>query len=219
MRDEYIRQLRHTQDDLVRLGSRVEYAVAQALTALTDWDSVLAQQVVAADQAIDQAHSALEESTLHLLATQQPIVARDLRTINASVAIARELERIGDYAKGIARCVQRCLRAPLLLVPPSDLHRMANVSRQMLHTSMEALIRQDPAIARSLAGADEEVDLLEDLLIDELVRLAHADTRCIESAIALRDVAHILERLADRATNIAERVIFITTNQNELLNT
>src|ERR1051325_11329357 len=110
MRDRYLKQLKLVHDDLLRMGSRVEHVLANAMRALAHWDTGLAREVVAGDQEIDLARTAIEEAVLDLLATQQPVLATDLRTLNATIAIVGELERAGDYAKGIAKRVGRCLQ-------------------------------------------------------------------------------------------------------------
>ena len=218
MRDRYLKQLKLVHDDLLRMGSRVEHALAHAMRALETWDTSLAQQVVVEDVEIDAARTAIEEAVLELLATQQPVLATDLRTLNATIAIVGELERSGDYAKGIAKRVGRCLSAPVLLDTPAGLHRMGALAQSMLHTSLDAFVRLDVHLARSLAAEDERVDELEDQVVAELMRIARQDPSKLDSAIYLLDVAHTLERLADRTTNIAERVIFIATSVTEQLN-
>lgn len=218
MRDRYLKQLKLVHDDLLRMGSRVEHALAHAMRALETWDTGLAQQVVVEDQEIDAARTAIEEAVLELLATQQPVLATDLRMLNATIAIVGELERTGDYAKGIAKRVGRCLRAPALLDTPSGLHRMGALAQAMLHTSLDAFVRLDVQLARSLAVEDERVDEIEDQVIAELMNTARQDPSKLDCAIYMLDVAHTLERLADRTTNIAERVIFIATNVTEQLN-
>jgi len=219
MRDRYLRQLKLVHDDLLRMGSRVEHALADAMRALATWDTGLANQVIQGDREIDDARNAIEEATLELLATQQPVLATDLRTLNATIAIAGELERAGDYAKGIAKRVDRCLRAPSLIETPPGLHRMGALAQEMLHTCQDAFVRLDVGLARSLAREDERVDELEDSVIAELMAVARKDSTKLDSVIYMLDVARTLERLADRTTNIAERVIFIATNVTEQLNT
>jgi phosphate transport system protein len=218
MRARYVRQLNLVHDDLLRMGSRVEHALTDAMRALETWDTGLARHVVAGDHEIDEARNAIEEAVLELLATQQPVLATDLRTLNATIAIAGELERAGDYTKGIAKRVERCLRAPTLLEAPAALHRMGALAQDMLHTCLDSFVRRDVTLARSLAGADERVDELEDQVIAEMMNAARQDGNKLDCAICMIDVAHTLERLADRTTNIAERVIFIATNVTEELN-
>jgi phosphate transport system protein len=218
MRARYVKQLNLVHDDLLRMGSRVEHALTDAMRALETWDTSLARHVVTGDQEIDEARNAIEEAVLELLATQQPVLATDLRTLNATIAIAGELERAGDYTKGIAKRVERCLRAPTLLEAPSGLHRMGTLAQDMLHTCLDSFVQRDVAMARSLASADEGVDDLEDQVIAELMNAVRQDSNKLDCAMYLIDVAHTLERLADRTTNIAERVIFIATNVTEELN-
>jgi phosphate transport system protein len=219
MRDRYLKQLKLVHDDLLRMGSRVEHALTDAMRALETWDTSLARHVVAGDQQIDEARNSIEEAVLELLATQQPVLATDLRTLNATIAIAGELERAGDYTKGIAKRVERCLRASTLVEAPPGLHRMGALAQDMLHTCLDSFVRLDVPLARSLAGEDERVDDLEDQVVADLMSLVRQEPNKLDCAICLIDVAHTLERLADRTTNIAERVIFIATNVTEELNT
>lgn len=218
MRDRYLKQLKLVHDDLLRMGSRVEHALADSMRALSQWDTSLAQQVIAGDHEIDVARTSIEEAVLDLLATQQPVLATDLRTLNATIAIAGELERAGDYAKGVAKRVIRCLQAPVLVEPPAGLNRMGSLAQSMLHTSLDAFVRRDVALARSLSPEDERVDELEDQVTADLIQTARQEPLKIDCVIYLLDVAHTLERLADRTTNIAERVIFIATSVTEELN-
>jgi phosphate transport system protein len=218
MREHYTKQLQQIHDNLLRMGSRVEHALADSLKALDRWDTDLAQRVIADDREIDGIRTALEEAVLEVIATQQP-VATDLRTLLATIAIAAELERMGDYAKGIAKRVERCLRAPVLVEAPPELHRMGTVAENMLHTSLDAFVRLDADLARSLEIEDEKVDDLEDRVVAVLLDQARAEPRKLDGVYSLLDVAHVLERMADRTTNIAERVIFVATSANETLNT
>ena len=219
MRARYLKQLQLIHDDLLQMGSRVEYVLAAAMDALMNWDISRAQQVIAADPEIDVARTTIEEAVLQVLATQQPVLATDLRTLTATIAIAGELERAGDYAKGIAKRVGRCLETPAIIDPPTKLHQMSLLAQAMLQASLDAFVRRDVDLARSLAGEDERVDALEDQVIDELMSVARQDSSKLDCAIQLLDITHTLERVADRTTNIAERVIFIATSQTEQLNT
>jgi len=196
----------------------VEQALLRAITSLDTWDSVTAAQVINDDVQIDDAWRSLEERTIHLLATQQPIVASDLRLITVATAIAGELERIGDYANIIARRVRRATRRPSLVTPPPAIKEMASLALQMVNTSLEAFLRQDSALAHSLTQSDERVDELEDQLRAEIIAQVKSDPEKVEAAIDMLDAIHALERAADRATNIGERVIFLSTNSVENLN-
>ncbi|WP_129630628.1 phosphate signaling complex protein PhoU [Candidatus Oscillochloris fontis] len=218
VRERYTRQISSLREDLLRMGSMVEQALLRAITSLDTWDSTIATQIIHDDAQIDEVWRSLEERTIHLLATQQPIVASDLRLITVANAIASELERIGDYANIIARRVRRATRRPVLVTPPPAIKEMATLAIQMLNTSLEAFIRQDVALAHSLAQSDERVDELEDQLRSEIIGLVKADPDKVEAAIDMLDAIHALERTADRATNIGERVIFLSTNSVEDLN-
>ncbi len=218
VRERYTRQIGSLRDDLLRMGSMVEQALLRAINSLNTWDSVAAKQIINDDVQIDLAWRALEDRTIHLLATQQPIVASDLRLITAVTAIAGELERIGDYANIIARRVRRATRRPSLVTPPPAIKEMASLTIQMVNTSLEAFLRQDVAIAHSLTQSDERVDDLEDQLRAEIIAMAKADPEKVEAAIDMIDVIHALERAADRSTNIGERVIFLATSTVESLN-
>ncbi|MEI8308958.1 MAG: phosphate signaling complex protein PhoU [Chloroflexales bacterium] len=218
VRERYTRQIGNLRDDLLRLGSMVEQALLRAINSLDTWDTVAAAQIISDDAQIDLAWRALEDRTIHLLATQQPVVASDLRLITAVTAIAGELERIGDYANIIARRVRRATRRPSLVTPPPAIKEMATLTLQMVNTSMEAFLRQDVAIAHSLTQSDERVDDLEDHLRAEIIAMAKADPEKVEAAIDMIDVVHALERAADRSTNIGERVIYLATSHVESLN-
>jgi phosphate transport system protein len=217
MRDYYTKQLQQIHDDLLRMGSRVEHAVADALKALDRSDTDLAQRVTADDREIDAARTSIEEMVLQVIAMQQP-VATDLRTLLATIAIAAELERMGDYAKGIAKRVERSLRAPVLIEAPSEIHRMGTIAQTMLHASLDAFVRLDVDLARSLMADDEKVDALEDQVVAMLLQRAREEPAKLDAVYIMLDVAHALERMADRATNISERVIFICTSSTEELN-
>jgi phosphate transport system protein len=217
MRQRYSRQLQNVHDDLLRIGSRVEHGLADALTALKNADADLAAQVVAGDREIDRTHQAIDEQILELIATQQP-VARELRTLLASSAIASELERAGDYAKGIAKRVTRLLRQTPIVSAPAGIITMGNLAHEMLLQSIDAYVNRDMDIARKLAETDAKVDSLEDELNATIISMMRNDPATIESGLILIEITHMLERLADRTTNIGERVIFMVSNTAEELN-
>ncbi len=218
IRERYAHQINGLRDDLLRMGSMVEQALLRAISALETWDVQIAAQVIHDDAKIDEVWRNLEERTIHLLATQQPVVAGDLRLTAVVTAIAGELERIGDYANTIARRVRSATRRPALLPPPPQVHEMGRLAVQMVNTSLEAFLRQDSALAHSLTAADERVDELEDHLRVVLIEAARNDPTLLESAIDMLEVCHALERAADRATNIGERVIYLATSSLESLN-
>lgn len=217
MRDHYIKQLQSVHDDLLRMGSRVEHQLADAIKALDRLDVGLAREVFARDREIDAARDAIDEHVFELIATQQP-VATDLRSLLAAVAIAGELERAADYAKGIAKKVERSLRTPAIIETPVELHRLGTLVQNMLRTCLDSFVHLDVTLARSLGERDNEVDALEDRVIEMLKDMVRQDPHKLDCALLLIDTAHVLERLADRTTNIAERVIFIATAKTEDIN-
>ncbi|WP_298403666.1 phosphate signaling complex protein PhoU [uncultured Chloroflexus sp.] len=218
VRERYIRQISALREDLLRMFSMVEQQLLRAIHCLETWDTVAAAQIIHDDQQIDEAWRTLEESVIHVLATQQPVVASDLRLTSVVTAIAGELERIGDYANSIAKRVRRASRRVAFVAPPPQIHEMAQLALQMVNTSLEAFLRQDAELARSLTTHDERVDELEDALRALIIADARQDPDRFEAAIDLLDMVHALERTADRATNIGERVIYLVTSSQTTLN-
>lgn len=210
-REQYDRQLRELQDDLLRLASHVESVVGRAVEALKEQNVDEARRIIADDDAIDRAQYAIEDKALHLIARQAPIAA-DLRLISAVISIASELERMADYAEGIAEIVIRGANEPLLK-PLVDIPHMALIAQRMLRESLDAFVHRDAEAARRVGIADDEVDQLTTHIQNELLKLMVANPANSERALHLMFVAHNLERVADRATNIAERLIFLVTGQ------
>ncbi len=210
-REHYDQQLRGLQDDLLRLASLVESAIARSITALQHQDVEEARRIIAEDDIIDRRQYALEDKALLLIARQAPMAA-DLRMISAVISIASELERIGDYAEGIAKITIRGANEPLL-TSLGDLPRMAEQALRMLREALDAFVSRDVAAARRLATEDNEIDSLTSRIQDDLLGHMLRDPRTIERAIHLIFVAHNVERVADRTTNIAERLIFLVTGE------
>ena len=210
-REHYDQQLRGLQDDLLRLASLVESAIARSITALQHQDVEEARRIIVEDDIIDRRQYALEDKALLLIARQAPMAA-DLRMISAVISIASELERIGDYAEGIAKITIRGASEPLL-TSLGDLPRMAEQALRMLREALDAFVSRDVAAARRLATEDNEIDSLTSRIQDDLLGHMLRDPRTIERAIHLIFVAHNVERVADRTTNIAERLIFLVTGE------
>ncbi len=209
-RQNFDLQLAHIKEKLVNLAAMVNKLQEQSVKALADRDEELAREVIASDQQINQAQREIEETCLTLIASQQP-VARDLRLIFSISMIGWELERMADHAKGVAVLAQRLADQPLLK-PLIDVPRMAEIGREMLMGQVDAFIRGDVEMARSLAARDTEVDQLNDQVFRELLLIMITDPRTITRATYLLWVSHNLERFADRTTNIGERVVFLQTN-------
>jgi phosphate transport system protein len=204
-------QIHELLEDLLEMGQMVTDSIQRSVQALSQQDVELAGQVIAYDDEVNAIQQEIDEKCLVLLATQQPL-ASDLRAILAISNIAAELERIGDYAEGIARLALKLSDRPLLK-PLIDIPRMAEKSQQMLTTALEAFARQDVAAAEAVGKADDEVDALYDQVYRELLVFMMEDPHTITQATYLLWVAHNLERIGDRTTNIAERVVFLNSGK------
>lgn len=211
-RDEFGRELRFLQEELLAVGGMVEKAIANAVDGLKRRDLEVSRQVILDDDAIDVRRHDIEERCVNLIARQQPI-ATDLRMIIAILHIVGELERMGDYAEGIAKLSLELGNAPPLK-PLIDIPRMSDKAIQMLHKSLESFVNRNVEAARQVGDDDDEVDALYDQVYRELLTFMIEDPRTITRATYLLWVAHRLERIADRATNIAERVIYLVTGEH-----
>lgn len=210
-RDTLDRQIHHLQDEILLLGSMVEQAVIGAVDALKQRDIATSRKIYDNDHLINEKRYAIENAILILIATQQPM-ARDLRLMAAILEVITELERIGDYAKGIAKVTIRLGDAP---VPLSfrDFTHMADLAVNMLHRGLTAFIAEDAQQAHEIPDEDDEVDALYNQIYRELVAAMIANPEVIDHANLLMWVAHNLERVADRVTNICERTVFICTGE------
>jgi len=205
------RELEHIRSDILRMGSQVESAIERSVEALKNRDTQLAQQVINDDEEINKLRFAIEEQCLELLATQQP-AATDLRVVIAATHIAVELERMADHAEGTAELVKRLSDEPLLK-PLIDLPIMGQVACQMIHAALDAFIAHDAEAAQKVAHRDDELDALYQQVFRELLTYMLEDPRTISRATYLLWVAHNLERIGDRVTNVCERIVFMTTGE------
>lgn len=209
----YQQALRELQDEMLLLASMVDKAIERSVEALKRRDLEAARQVIENDSLIDHQRQDIEERAIGIIATQQPL-ASDLRSIIAILHIIMDLERMGDYAEGIAKIVVLHGEEPLLK-PLIDIPRMADKARDMLRRSLDAFIARDAAAAKAIAAEDDEVDALYDQVYRELVTYMLENPKNITRANYLTWVAHNLERIADRSTNICERVVFLVTGRLE----
>ena len=214
-RAAFDRQLHALLDDTLLLGSMVEKAIERSVDALVRLDADLARQVISDDAQINARRYQLEEDAVRLIATQQPM-AGDLRLIASVIHISTDLERIGDYAAGIAKIVLMHGDQPPVK-PLIDIPRMAELGRSMLRRSLDALVRRDIEAARQIVREDDQVDALYDQVYRELLVYMIEDPKLIQRATWLLWAAHNLERIADRATNVCERVVYMVTGQIEEL--
>jgi phosphate transport system protein len=211
LRQTFERELQRLQDEVLVLGSMVETAITESVEALKQRDLEKSRELIAGDLQINEKRFAIEMECLTLIATQQPM-AGDLRTIAGVLEIATELERIGDYAKGIAK-INIMIGEEPLLKPLVDIPRMATKALDMLHRALGAFVRQDVDMARAIPTEDDEVDALYNQIYRELLTYIMNDPRTIDRANYLLWAAHNLERCADRVTNICERVVFTVTGE------
>jgi phosphate transport system protein len=216
LRRTFDQELRRLQDDVLALGSMVEEALVQSVATLKQRDFSGSRRLIAADRAINQKRYAIEGEALTLIATQQPM-AGDMRLLAAILEIAGELERMGDYAKGIAR-INLLIGEQPLVKPLIDLPVMAQKVRDLLHQALEAFAQRDVEAARAIPKRDDEVDALYRQIYRELLTHIMEDPHVIEQANQLLWVAHNLERAADRVTNLCERVVYTVTGELVELN-
>jgi phosphate transport system protein len=216
VRRTFEQELRRLQDEVLTMGSMVEEALLRSVEVLKRRDFVASRQLIAADQRINEKRFEIEADTLAAIATQQPM-ARDMRLLASILEILTELERIGDYAKGIAR-INLMIGEQPLLKPLIDIPAMAEKGAQMLRDALDAFVRQDVEAARAIPARDDEVDALYNQVYRELLCYIWEDPRHIEQANLLLWVAHNLERSADRVINVCERVLYTVTGELVELN-
>ena len=211
LRKTFEHEIQQVKDDVLLLGSMVEQAILGSVEALKKRDIKASERLFAQDREINAKRFQIENKLMILIATQQPM-AHDLRLLASCMEIISELERMGDYAKGISNINIRMGDAPLLK-PLIDVPRMAQIGADMLHQALSAFVNEDVETARSIPVQDDEVDALYNQVYRELMTFVIQDPTTIERANWLLWVAHNLERVADRVTNICERTVFIATGE------
>ncbi len=215
-RTAFEHQLSEIQEEMLVMAGMVETAIERGVGALKAADVELARRVIAEDVAINGKRYDIEDRCLELIATQAPL-AGDLRTIVSVLQISVDLERMGDHAEGIAKIALMLADQPRLK-PYIDIPRMAEVATSMLMQSLEAFKHRDTALARRVCDRDDEVDALYEQVYRELLTYMISEPKNIERATWLIWVAHNLERIADRVTNICERVVYLVEGRIEELN-
>lgn len=204
----YEEELTELKATILRMGGAAERSIEQAIRALVERDSSLAQQTIDFDTAIDAIEVEVDERVTRILALHAP-AARDLRLILTSNRISNDLERIGDLATSIAERALELNREPQLK-PFIDLPRMAEMSQQMVREALDAFVREDVELAVKVLHSDDPIDQLNDQIFRELLTFMMEDPTTIPRALRIIFVSKSLERIADHATNIAEMVIFMT---------
>jgi phosphate transport system protein len=211
VRKTFETEIQQVKDEVLVLGSMVEEAILNTVEALKKRDIKASEEILKADKLVNTKRFDIENRLMILIATQQPM-AHDLRLLASTLEIISELERMGDYAKGIANINIRMGDDPLLK-PLIDIPRMAQKDVDMLHRALTAFVNEDVEAAKALPVEDDEVDALYNQIYRELMTFVIQDPKMIERANWLLWVAHNLERVADRVTNICERTIFIATGE------
>lgn len=215
-RDLFNAELRQIQDDVLALGSMAEKAIMDAMEAFRDGDAEWSRKIIADDEKINAKRFAIEDRTIFVIASQQPM-ATDLRALASVMYIITDLERIADHAEGIARINLLMGEEPLprrLSYVPA----MADRAVAMLRDSLKAYIDHDVEAARQTCDADDEVDRLQDSVYDECIKNMISDPSSVQRNTYLLWAAHNLERIADRCTNICERVVYTATGHMDELN-
>ena len=215
-RQAYHKALKELQDEVLVMGDMVAKAMKDSIEALKTRDLEMSKKIIKDDIIINKKRFEIEERCLQMIATQQPM-AIDLRTIAAILSIITDLERIGDHAEGNAKINVMIGKEPLVK-PLIDVPRMAEKGLSMLDRVLKAFINRDAASARAICDEDDEVDNLYNQIYRELLLLMIENPKKIEGATYLIWLAHNLERIADRVTNIAERVVFMVTGKMEEVN-
>ncbi len=202
-------QLRDLEQELLKMGTFVEQMVADSLRALTAQDVELAEEIIRRDDIADQMDIEIEERCMRLLALQQPM-SRDLRTIATGLKIISDLERMGDFAVDIAR-IAKLLAGEPYFKPLVDIPRMSELAKKMVRDALTAFVRRDLQLVRQVCADDDAVDRMWHALRDELMDFMRKDPNLVTQALHLLLVARYLERIADHATNVAERVDYMET--------
>ncbi len=217
-RETFERQLQMMVDQVLILGSMVEQAVLDSLDALKHRDLNAARRITEADHEINEKRYAIESGCVTLIATQQPM-ARDVRFLAAILEIITELERIGDYAKGICKITQIISEETIDPVLVDDLQQMATLGLSMLRRALDAFVIGDADVAREIPMEDSKVDQLYNQIYRKLMEQMTADISTVDRANHIMWAAHNLERMSDRVTNICERIVYVATGEMRELDT
>ncbi|TMC13255.1 MAG: phosphate signaling complex protein PhoU [Chloroflexi bacterium] len=212
-REQFEQELRELRESLLRMATLLEEQIGDAVDALRRRDRALAEKVRREDQSLNERFRQIREQSMVVISTQQP-VARDLRNLMGVLYIASELERMGDYAVRIAR-----MTSTLCGLPDQPLRAefglMGKLAIEQVHDILDALIEQDEPRARDVAARDDEIDRLYHRVFDDIIEEMGngTDSEGALRAVTLMLVAHNLERIGDRVTNVAEDIVFLENGQ------
>lgn len=215
-RTTFDQALSELKQDILRMGYYVEESISRAVESLAKQDLSLAQSVIDGDVQIDDQEMLIEDKCMKLIATQQPL-AKDLRRIAAGLMIITDLERMADLACDIAKIARRISDQPLIK-PLIDIPRMAQLAQTMVKEALDAYVREDVQLALKMAADDELVDSLHNQVFRELLVYMMENPKIINQATALLFASRHLERIADHATNIGERIVYLVTGERKELN-
>src|SRR4030067_1301384 len=215
-REAYHKALKDVQDEVLRMADKVGKALKDSIEALKQRDRETSKRIIREDIVINKMRFDIEDQCLLLIATQQPM-AVDLRVLAAVINIITDLERIGDHAEGIAK-INISIGDEPLVQPLRDIPHMSELGLSMLDRCMKAFLNRDVEAARQVCNDDDEVDALYDQTYRELLLVMIENPRALQGATYMILAAHNLERIADRVTNIAERVVFMVTGKMEEMN-
>ncbi|MGD8554753.1 MAG: phosphate signaling complex protein PhoU [Anaerolineales bacterium] len=210
-RERLEKSIQELKEEVLVLGLMVKDNVLGAVEGLMQRDLEASRHIYNADRLVNEKRFSIEDECVTLIATQHPL-ARDLRIMAAILEIISELERMGDYAKGIARVSMR-IGDMKLMTPSRHIPEMANIAAQMLDRAVRAFVQEDAEEARSIPDQDDKVDALFNRVQQELIEIMISDPSTVDQANDLQWVIHNLERLADRVTNICERTVYIATGE------
>lgn len=216
IRRRYLKQIEDLQHEILRMGCRVEEAVKKAIEALEKQDVELAQKVIEEDRVFDDMELVIEKRCVQLIVTEQP-VARDLRIIMTALKIVTDLERIADYAEGIAKLAIR-IQDEVYIELLIDIPKMAELAIGMVNDALSAYVELDAEKAEEVCRRDDEVDAMYSKLFDETTSHMMDNPKNVRQATHLLFVSKYLERIADHATNLCEWIIYIVTGELKELN-
>ena len=215
-REAYHKAIKNLQDEVLTMGDMVATAIKGSVESLRQRDTEASKKIIKNDALINKKRFNIEEKCIFLIATQQPM-AVDLRTLASILSMVTDLERMGDHAEGIAKINLLMCEGPPVK-PLVDIPKMADIALSMLTRCLKAFIDRDIETARAICNIDDEVDTIHDRIYKELLMMMIGNPKIIHEATYLTWVSHNLERIADRVTNIAERVVYMVTGKMEEMN-
>ncbi len=203
----FVEELEQLKTKLLEMGALVEASIQRSISAVTQKDRSASEEVFRNEKRINAIELEIDDFAINLLALHQPMAA-DLRLIVAALKINTDLERMGDLSVNIAQRALSLMEGPMIK-PMIDIPHIAGLVQSMVRKSLDAFVRRDADLARSVLASDDAVDSLRTACYHELVSFMEQDTSNIQQSLALLSVTRNLERIADHSTNVAEDVLFL----------